>query len=482
MTNHVEFPGLGIELTLNRVAFTLFGVPIYWYGILIATGLLLALAFAFYKARSYGIDSDRMVDVIFGATVCAIIGGRAYYVATAPFEYESFAQMVDIRLGGVGIYGAIIAAFLSGWLLCKWRKVPVLPMFDLASMGFLIGQCIGRWGNFVNQEAFGTNTTLPWGMISESTTAYLASVQQTLAAQGITVDPSLPVHPTFLYESLWCLAGFVLLALYEKHRRFHGEVMLLYVMWYGVGRFFIEGLRTDSLMVGQLRISQVVAASSVLAALALWLVLRKRYAGVPLMVTYTALEKGPDGPAAYAVCWPVGQTPTAGQLKEMLSAEKQRQAAEEEPEDKPEEGPEEKAEDKPEEKPQEGPEEKPEAESAGPQAEKEPAHETQPCPEPAAEEKPEEGPEEEPEDKPEEKPEEEAKTPGQGAAQSPADQPEKARAEELETGTEKPQEETTAAAEPQTANVPQEAAEHAVAPKEQAAPEQAKEEKPGQAQ
>ena len=262
MTNHVEFPGLGLSFTLNRVAFTLFGMPVYWYGILIASGLLLALLFAFWKARSYGIDADRMVDVIFGATVCAIIGGRAYYVATAPFEYESFAQMLDIRLGGVGIYGAIIAAFVSGWLLCKWRKVPVLPMFDLASMGFLIGQCIGRWGNFVNQEAFGTNTTLPWGMISENTTAYLSSVQATLAAQGITVDPNLPVHPTFLYESLWCLVGFLLLAAYEKHRRFHGEVMLMYVMWYGLGRFFIEGLRTDSLMVGPFRISQVVAAAS----------------------------------------------------------------------------------------------------------------------------------------------------------------------------------------------------------------------------
>ena len=320
MTNHVEFPGLGLSFTLDRVAFTVFGMPVHWYGILIAGGLLLGLLFAFWKARSYGIDADRMVDVIFGATVCAIIGGRAYYVATAPFEYESLAQMVDIRLGGVGIYGAIIAAFLSGWLLCKWRRVPVLPMFDLAAMGFLIGQCIGRWGNFVNQEAFGTNTTLPWGMISENTTAYLSSVQATLAAQGVAVDPSLPVHPTFLYESLWCLAGFILLALYEKRRRFHGEVMLMYVMWYGLGRFFIEGLRTDSLMIGPFRISQVVAAASTLAALALWLVLRRKYAGVPLMVTYTAVEKGKDGPVAYSVSWPAAQkAPSAAQLKERLA-------------------------------------------------------------------------------------------------------------------------------------------------------------------
>ena len=243
MTYHVQFPGLGLEFTLDRVAFTVFGMPIYWYGILIATGLALAIVFAFSHARRFGIDSDRMVDVILIGTVCAVIGGRAFYVATAPFEYASFAEMLDIRLGGVAIYGAVIAAFLSGYFACRWRKVPILPMFDLAGMGFLLGQGIGRWGNFVNQEAFGTNTTLPWGMYSEGTCNYLSSVQETLAAQGVAVDPSLPVHPTFLYESIWCLLGFFLLWAYMKRRKFHGELILMYVMWYGAERFFVEGLR-----------------------------------------------------------------------------------------------------------------------------------------------------------------------------------------------------------------------------------------------
>ena len=284
MINHVSFPGLGIELTIDRVAFTVFGIPIYWYGVLIALGLLLGMVYAFRKAKSYGIDADRMVDVLFVATIAAIVGGRAYYVATAPFEYSSVWEMLDIRLGGVAIYGAVIAAFAVGALMCKVRKVPVLPMCDLAAQGFLIGQCIGRWGNFVNQEAFGTNTTLPWGMISENTRSYLASVQATLAAQGVTVDPSMPVHPTFLYESLWCGLGFLLLWRYSRHRRFHGEILLLYIMWYGFERFFVEGIRTDSLMVGDFRISQVLAAVSVLAALALWLFLRKKYRGVPLVI------------------------------------------------------------------------------------------------------------------------------------------------------------------------------------------------------
>ena len=227
MTYHVQFPGLGLEFTLDRVAFTVFGMPIYWYGILIATGLALAIVFAFSHARRFGIDSDRMVDVILIGTVCAVIGGRAFYVATAPFEYASFAEMLDIRLGGVAIYGAVIAAFLSGYFACRWRKVPILPMFDLAGMGFLLGQGIGRWGNFVNQEAFGTNTTLPWGMYSEGTCNYLSSVQETLAAQGVAVDPSLPVHPTFLYESIWCLLGFFLLWAYMKRRKFHGVLVQL---------------------------------------------------------------------------------------------------------------------------------------------------------------------------------------------------------------------------------------------------------------
>lgn len=296
MVNHVSFPGLGLEMEINRVAFTVFGVPIYWYGVCIALGLLLGMLYAFRYAKSYGIDADRMVDVIFASTIAAIIGGRAYYVATAPFEYQSIWEMIDIRLGGIAIYGGIIAAFAMGALMCRVRKVPMLPMFDLAAQGFLIGQCIGRWGNFFNQEAFGGNTTLPWGMISESTQQYLQAVQETLAAQGMTVDPSMPVHPTFLYESIWCGLGFLLLWRYSKHRRFHGEMTLLYMMWYGFERFFVEGLRTDSLMVGNVRISQAVAALSVAAALVLWVILRRKYRGVPLVIPALPGEENASEP------------------------------------------------------------------------------------------------------------------------------------------------------------------------------------------
>lgn len=314
MVNHVSFPSLGLEMEINRVAFTVFGVPIYWYGVCIALGLLLGMLYAFRYAKSYGIDADRMVDVIFVSTIAAIIGGRAYYVATAPFEFQSVWEVIDIRLGGVAIYGGVIGAFLMGALMCRLRKVPMLPMFDLAAQGFLIGQCIGRWGNFFNQEAFGGNTTLPWGMISENTQQYLQSVQQTLAAQGMTVDPSMPVHPTFLYESIWCGLGFLLLWRYSKHRRFHGEMTLLYVMWYGFERFFVEGLRTDSLMVGNVRISQAVAALSVVAALVAWVVLRRKYRGVPLVI--------PALPGQEAVSEPAQIEESSESAKETVQEEK----------------------------------------------------------------------------------------------------------------------------------------------------------------
>ena len=330
MVYHVQFPGLGLDLTINRVALAIGGFNIYWYGVIIAAGMLLAMLYAFRNAVDYGIDSDRLVDVVAIGTVMAIVCARIYYVAMAPFAYQSLWEMIDIRKGGIAIYGAVIGAFVFGALAAKWRKVPPLPLFDLVSLGFLIGQGIGRWGNFVNQEAFGTNTTLPWGMYSEGTCNYLSSVQETLAAQGVAVDPSLPVHPTFLYESIWCLLGFFLLWAYMKRRKFHGELILMYVMWYGAERFFVEGLRTDSLMVGSFRISQVIAAVSVIAALCIWLALRKKYKDKPLTVTYTALVKEDGRQVPYEFSWLSGETPpTDAEMKAEIERRRAARAAEE---------------------------------------------------------------------------------------------------------------------------------------------------------
>ena len=152
MVYHVQFPGLGLEFTINRVALSIGGFNIYWYGVIIAVGMLLALLYAFRHAVDFGIDSDRLVDVVAIGTVMAIVCARIYYVAMAPFEYNSVWEMIDIRLGGIAIYGAVIGAFVFGGLAAKWRKIPLLPLFDLVAIGFLIGQGIGRWGNLSTRK------------------------------------------------------------------------------------------------------------------------------------------------------------------------------------------------------------------------------------------------------------------------------------------------------------------------------------------
>ena len=266
----------GATFFVDRVAFSIGSFEIYWYGVIIATGLLAAMVYAFRRAPSYGINTDGMIDVILVGAVSSIICARAYYVLTTLDQYTSLWDALDIRNGGIAIYGAVIGAFLGGGIMCRIRKINLWDMFDLAACGFLLGQAIGRWGNFINQEAFGCNTTLPWGMYSTRTYDYLSSVQSNLAAQGITVDPNLPVHPCFLYESLWCIAGFVLLHFLSHHRHFKGETLLQYLVWYGLGRFFIEGLRTDSLMVGSFRISQIVAAACVVVGIVLLIVLNRK--------------------------------------------------------------------------------------------------------------------------------------------------------------------------------------------------------------
>ena len=286
MTNLVTFPGLGLSFEINRVAFSIGGLNIYWYGVLIAVGIVLAMAFALRHGVEFGIDGDAMVDVIVVGVVLGILSARVYYVAMAPFQYDSIWDMLAIRDGGLAIYGGVIGAIVFGGLACKWRKVPVLPMFDVTAMGFLIGQCIGRWGNFFNQEAFGCNTTLPWGMYSAATEAYLRGSTVTVP-NGVTIDPTMPVHPTFLYESIWCLVGFIALRLYMKKRRFNGDIALLYAIWYGLGRFWIEGLRTDSLLLVPsmgLRASQLVAAVAVVGGLIAEVILTRKYRNKALMV------------------------------------------------------------------------------------------------------------------------------------------------------------------------------------------------------
>ena len=258
MENFVSFPKLGIEFKVDRVAFEIFGFEIHWYAIIIGIGMLLALFYCFSVMKKFGVNSDRATDVVFVGLIGGILGARAYYII---FDNElTFADFFDIRGGGLAIYGGVIGAFLCAFITAKIRKIRFVPYADVAAIGFAIGQSIGRWGNLINQEAFGGPTNLPWGMtgnIIELSVGDIYSSSYTM------------VHPCFLYESLWCAIGFVILHFLSKKRKFDGQIFLTYTAWYGLGRFFIEGLRTDSLMFGRLRVSQVLAGLCVIVSVIL---------------------------------------------------------------------------------------------------------------------------------------------------------------------------------------------------------------------
>lgn len=266
----VSFPKLGLEFDINRVAFSLFGMDIYWYALLIMTGFLLAVLYAWRSTKTFDVKMDPLIDIVLVGLFCGIVGARIYYVIFRFSSYNSLWDMINIRDGGLAIYGGVILAFVSGLIMCKYiEKVEILPVFDIAAIGFLIGQGIGRWGNFMNQEAFGSQTDLPWGMYSANT-FYYEMVDNVSQKVGPTT-----VHPCFLYESVWCLLGFVLLHfISRRYYKFKGQIFLSYLVWYGLGRSWIEGLRTDSLWLIEnvLKVSQLLAIVCVIAAGALlWL-------------------------------------------------------------------------------------------------------------------------------------------------------------------------------------------------------------------
>lgn len=256
----VSFPGLGLEFKIERIAFYLFGnknFPIYWYGIIIALGFTAGLFLGSIAAKKIGEKSDIAIDIALWGAPVAIVCARLYYVVFKFEDYkDNLLSVFDLRSGGIAIYGAVIGAVIGVWVFSKYKKKSMLKMFDIGAVGLITGQMIGRWGNFFNQEAFGCNTDLPWGMTSNAVKEYLSDVKM----QGMNVNPDLPVHPTFLYESLWSLATLVLLfVIINKFYRYNGQVFFAYCFLYGLGRFWIEGLRTDSLMWGPFRVSQVLA-------------------------------------------------------------------------------------------------------------------------------------------------------------------------------------------------------------------------------
>ncbi len=280
--NEIYFPYLGLRFHIDPTAFTIRGISVQWYGIIIAVGLIAAILYCFPKMKKFGLDTDRVTDVVIGGVIGGMIGARTYFVALKWDDYKGdIKAILNFRNGGLAIYGGLIGAILVGAVICKIRKVRKLPMLDIASIGFLIGQGIGRWGNFVNQEAFGKNTTSLFAMTGGTiqrvieNEAYYSDGEMYLNGMG-DMQMNVGVHPCFLYESVWCLLGVVVLSLLIKRRKFDGQLFLTYLIWYGSERFFVEGLRTDSLMFGNIRASQALSAVVAVTAIIIMIVMLSR--------------------------------------------------------------------------------------------------------------------------------------------------------------------------------------------------------------
>lgn len=280
LTNLVQFPGLGLEFTINRVAFSIGSIHIYWYGVCIAVGLCLALVFAFRHCQEFGVDPDAMVDVILIGVVLGIASARAYYVAMAPFEYESIWEMLAIRDGGLAIYGGIIGACIAVVIYSRKKKQNFSLLMDTASMSIVFGQIMGRWGNFFNREAFGDYTNNLFAMQLPVSAVRANEITQKMWDHVVTVNgvEYIQVHPTFLYESLWNVGVLLFLFWFRKRKKFNGEVFLMYLIGYGLGRIWIEGLRTDQLLlpVVGLPVSQLLSGCLVVGCTILVVWKRKK--------------------------------------------------------------------------------------------------------------------------------------------------------------------------------------------------------------
>ncbi len=264
---HVVFPYLGWQFDINRIAFQIGSFKIYWYGLIIMVGMFLAMLYAYKSAPRYNVNWNKLFNCVLVGLVTGIIGARLYFCIFHWDEYftpGNFGNILKIHEGGLAIYGGIIGALLGGLTVAKIQKMKLLPILDITMISFLIGQGIGRWGNFMNQEAFGTPTDLPWAMMSEGT-------------------GNVAVHPCFLYESLWCLLGFVILHFYGKYRqRYAGQIFNMYLVWYGFERTIVEGLRTDSLYLPfkifgmDIRVSQLLSLLLFITGVVLLLINIKR--------------------------------------------------------------------------------------------------------------------------------------------------------------------------------------------------------------
>lgn len=260
MVHQISFPTLGLDFTINRVAFNIFGKDIFWYALIILTGFILGAVFVAQSAKKRGISTENIWDIALYGLIFGLVGARLYYII---FDFDSVRGSVwnvfKIWEGGIAIYGGIIGAVITAYAYCRKKDLPVGKIFDICCPGLLIGQAIGRWGNFVNAEVYGKETSLPWGM---------------------SIDGAAAVHPLFLYESIWNTVGFVIILVLRDRVKTEGKIFSFYIFWYSLGRLFLEGMRQSQyilyLVDGKLGISQLVAAIGIILGICGLVFLRKK--------------------------------------------------------------------------------------------------------------------------------------------------------------------------------------------------------------
>ncbi len=259
----IAFPHLGIYLNNVPKSFSVFGFRIAFYGVIIGVGVLCGVLLAAHMAKKESMDPDMIWDFAIYAIIFSIIGARAYYVI---FQWDMYKnnllEVFNLRNGGLAIYGGVIAAFLTLYVYTRAKKQSFLQMVDVCVPGLILGQAIGRWGNFMNREVFGGYTDNPVAMRLPIAAVRSRDITESVAAHIAEGANYIQVHPTFLYESLWNLLVLVLMLVYRRHKKFQGEIWLFYLGGYGLGRFWIEGIRTDQLYLTgtTIPVSQLLAA------------------------------------------------------------------------------------------------------------------------------------------------------------------------------------------------------------------------------
>lgn len=276
----IAFPHLGIYLKNIPNGFTIFGFQIAFYGVIIGIGVVAGLLMALHIAKKTGQDPDTYWDFSIYAIIFSVIGARIYYVIFSWDQYkDNLLSILNTRKGGMAIYGGVIGGFLTLFIYCKWKKKNPFQLGDTAVPGLILGQIIGRWGNFMNREAFGEYTNNLFAMRIPIEAVHRSSdITENIAAHIAEGTNYIQVHPTFLYESIWNLGVLALMLLYTKHKKFHGEICLLYFAGYGLGRFLIEGLRTDQLLIHgtSIPVSQALSLCMIIAAVVVDVIIRIR--------------------------------------------------------------------------------------------------------------------------------------------------------------------------------------------------------------